>query len=200
LVEKLFQDIVSAYAAVLDFSLAIRRHLSAGTMARIRHGIKDFYGGNKSKFEGKLAVVAELKGKILEESQAAFQDRALTQLEGVSGILGDIAVTVNGIKDLQKEQELWHRESMAMQNALLQSFEEIKAITKPRTKWEYAIMEFQKIQAILNPIAGNSEAALSLAVDARHPGTFEWVFEAEGYVSWESSEGNAMLSIAGQEG
>ncbi|KAK0644158.1 ankyrin repeat-containing domain protein [Cercophora newfieldiana] len=199
LVEKLFQDIVAAYTGVLEFSLAIRRHLSAGTLARIRHGIKDFYGGNKGKFEGKLAVVAELKGKILEESQAAFQDRTLTQLEGVSGVLSDIASTVNSIKDLRKEQEEWHNQSMAMQTALLKSFEEIKTITKPRTRWDYALQQYQKIQGILNPI-GSSDAALSHAIDARHPGTCEWVFEAEEYVSWDTANENALLSITGQEG
>jgi hypothetical protein len=199
LVEKLFQDIIAAYAGVLSFSLAIRRHLSAGTLARIRHGIKDFYGGNKGKFEGKLAVVAELKVKILEESQAAFQDRTLTQLEGVSDVLSDIAGTVNSIKDLQKEQEKWHNQSMAMQTALLKSFEEIKAITKPRTRWDHALQQYQKIQGLLNPIGG-TDAALSLAIDARQPGTCQWVFETEEYAAWESSKANSLLAIAGQEG
>ncbi|KAK0616888.1 ankyrin repeat-containing domain protein [Immersiella caudata] len=199
LVEKLFQDIVAAYAGVLDFSLAIRRHLSAGTLARIRHGIKDFYGGNKGKFEGKLAVVAELKVKILEESQAAFQDKTLTQLEGVADVLNDIAGTVNSIKDLQKEQEKWHIQSMAMQTALLKSFEEIKAITKPRTRWDHALQQYQKIQGVLNAIGG-TDTALSLAIDSRQPGTCKWVFETEEFVSWDTSNVNSLLAIAGQEG
>lgn len=197
--DKLFQDIIAAYAGVLEFSLAIRRHLSAGAVARLRHGLKDFYGGNKGKFEGKLAVVATLKGKILEESQAAFQDKTLTQLESVSDVLSDIAGTVGSIKDLQQEQEKWYNQSMAMQNALLKSFEEIKAITKPRTQWDWALQQYQKVQGHLNPLGG-SDAALSVSIDARHPGTCQWVFEAEEYISWKSSGNNSLLSITGQEG
>jgi hypothetical protein len=42
LVEKLFQDVIGAYAAVLEFSFAIKRHLTAGAMTKIKHGFRDF--------------------------------------------------------------------------------------------------------------------------------------------------------------
>jgi hypothetical protein len=75
IVDKLFQDIVSTYAAVLDFSLSVKRHLSAGTLAKLRHGFKDFWGASKMKFQAKIEAIAALKQKILDGSQAIFQDK-----------------------------------------------------------------------------------------------------------------------------
>ena len=199
LVDKLFQDIIAAYAAVLDFSFAIKRHLTAGTLARVRHGFKDFFGASKAKFEIKLTTVSELKHKILEESQGAFQDKTLNQLEGISGVLADISRTIGGINDMQKQQRQWHQEAVVKQDAILKSIEDIKATTKPRTAWDYALQRYQKHQAQLKPISGSDET-LGSGIDARHPGTCEWVFEAEDYIAWESSQENALFCVAGQKG
>ncbi|KAK0707798.1 ankyrin repeat-containing domain protein [Lasiosphaeris hirsuta] len=199
LVEKLFQDVITAYSAVLDFSFAIKRHLTAGTLTRIKHGFKDFFGGSKAKFEGKLSTIATLKKKILEESQGAFQDKTLSKLEGVSNVLGDISSTIQGIQKAQERQEEWHNESMVRLDTILNGLEEIRASTKRKTPWDFALQDFQKHQAALKPLPP-TEVALGLAIDARHPGTCEWVFDEYSYTTWESSENHSMLSITGQGG
>lgn len=199
LVDKLFQDVVAAYTAVLDFSFAIKRHLTAGTLTRIKHGFKDLLGTSKSKFESKLSTIAELKRKILEESQGAFQDRTLTQLEGVANVLGDIAGTVNTIQGFQKKQEQWQSESNARLDALLKGVEAIKASTKEKTRWDYALQKYNDNQAALKPIKG-TDAALGYAIDARLDGTCQWLFEWGIYRQWEESTSSTLLCIAGQEG
>ena len=200
LVDKLFDDVIAAYTAVLDFSFAIKRHLTAGTLTRIKHGFKDFFGGSKAKFEGKLAAVAELKRKIIEESQGAFQDKTLSQLESVSSVLGDINTTVVSIQSFQKTQEEWHAQSMARLDALLKGIEDIKAATKPKTPWDWAYQDFQRHNTSLKPI-GNTDVVLGVLIDTRHPDTCTWIFERDEFVSWEeSSNQHKMLSVTGQEG
>ena len=53
-VGKLFDDIKAAYIAILSFSFSVKRHLGAGTLARLRHGIRDFFGESKGSFEGDI--------------------------------------------------------------------------------------------------------------------------------------------------
>ena len=66
IVRKLFRDTVSAYVAVLDFSFSVKKHMSGDAVDKIRHGIKDFFGAQAPKFQGKLSAIATLKGKILD--------------------------------------------------------------------------------------------------------------------------------------
>ncbi|KAK5653004.1 hypothetical protein OQA88_9290 [Cercophora sp. LCS_1] len=201
LVDKLFQDVVASYTAVLEFSFAIKRHLTAGTLTRFKHGFKDLIGTSKNKFESKLGTIAELKKKILEESQGAFQDKTLTQLEGVANVLGDIAGAVNSIQGLQKKQEEWQQESNARLDALLKGVEAIKASTKEKTRWDYALQRYNENQAALKPMKG-TDAALGYAIDARHDGTCRWMFEWAVYQQWEDPEAKTsdMFCITGQEG
>ncbi|KAM7196764.1 ankyrin-3 [Naviculisporaceae sp. PSN 640] len=201
LVEKLFGDVISAYQAVLDFSFAVRRHLTAGTLTRIKHGFKDFIGTSKNKFEGRLATIAELKKKIVEGSQGAFQDKTLTQLEGMSGVLQGIAGTVDYIKEFQSQQEQWHKESTARIDVMMQGIEEIKATTKRKTPWDYALEAFNANRNALKAIDDHgSTETLANTIDSIHPGTCEWIFDDSSYQSWRESTGSEILRIVGQEG
>jgi hypothetical protein len=199
LVEKLFQDVISAYAAVLDFSFAIKRHLTAGALTRIKHGFKDFFGLSKAKFEDKLNTVATLKKKILEESQGAFQDKTLTQLHGVSTVLAGIEGTVQHIRDFQDTQRKLHEDAMAKFDVLIKGIDDIKASTKRKTQWDYAVQDFQSFQEALSPLEGSFKV-LGDTIDAVYPGTCLWVFEERLYQQWVDVAGNAMLCITGPEG
>lgn len=46
LIEKLFRDVVDVYVAVLDLLFAIKRHVEASTLGKMRHGVFDGYNGN----------------------------------------------------------------------------------------------------------------------------------------------------------
>ncbi|KAL2128709.1 hypothetical protein VTI74DRAFT_8810 [Chaetomium olivicolor] len=199
LVEKLFQDVISAYAAVLDFSFAIKRHLTAGALTRIKHGFKDFFGLSKVKFEDKLSAVASFKAKILEESQGAFQDKTLTQLENVSTVLAGIEDSVRHIQEFQDTQKKLHEDAMARFDVLIKGLDDIRASTKRKSRWDYAVQDFQKYQDALSPLEGSFEV-LGDIIDDIYPGTCQWVFENWLYKRWLESTENTMLCVTGPEG
>lgn len=199
IVEKLFQDVIGAYAAVLDFSFAVKRHLTPGSLTRIKHGFKDFFGLSKQKFEDKLNAVAEFKKKIIEGSQGAFQDRTLTQLEGVSTILVGIEDSVRHIQDFQETQQKLHAEAMAKFDTMLKGLDDIKASTKRKSRWDYAVQEFKTFQADLSPLEGPIKV-LSDTIDAIHPGTCQWIFNELLYQDWRDTDSNSLLCITGAEG
>lgn len=199
IVEKLFGDVISAYEAVLDFSFAIKCHLKAGTRGRILHGLKDLFGGSKDKFVSKLSTIAELKGKIVEASQGAFQDKTLSQLAGVGSVLQALSGTVNNIQQFQAQQEQWHNESMAKQDAILSTVQDLQKNTKRKSPWDYATDTFDANIKALSALS-SSDKPLKEATRATHPGTCQWIFEHHDYVAWETSEDSSMLLIYGPEG
>ncbi|KAL2178339.1 ankyrin repeat-containing domain protein [Thermothelomyces heterothallicus CBS 202.75] len=198
-VEQLFQNVIGAYAAVLEFSYAVKRHLTAGALGRIKHGFKDFFGLSKAKFEDKLNAVATFKQKILEGSQGIFQDKTLSQLESVSSVLAGIEGTVRHIRDFQDTQRKLHEEAMAKFDVLLKGLDDIKASTKRKSRWDYALQDFQTYQEALSPMQGSFKI-LEDTIDATFPGTCQWVFELETYNRWAEAEGSALLCLAGPEG
>ncbi|EAQ84541.1 hypothetical protein CHGG_08555 [Chaetomium globosum CBS 148.51] len=141
LVEKLFQDVIGAYAAVLDFSFAIKRHLTAA---------------------------------------------------GIEG-------TVQHIQDFQDTQRKLHEDAMARFDILIKGLDDIRASTKRKTQWDYAVQDFQTYQEALEPLKG-SFRILGDTIDAVYPGTCEWVFENRLYQQWVGATDNAMLCVAGPEG
>ncbi|KAK4140588.1 ankyrin-3 [Dichotomopilus funicola] len=199
LVEKLFQDVIGAYAAVLEFSFAIKRHLTAGSLTRIKHGFKDFFGLSKAKFEDKLGAVASFKKKILEESQGAFQDKTLTHLDNVSTVLAGIEGTVRNIQDFQDTQKKLHEDAMAKFEVLIKGLDDIKASTKRKTQWDYAVQDFQAFQEVLSPLEGSFKV-LGDRIDDIYPGTCEWVLEEISYTQWGDAPEGKILCVTGPEG
>jgi hypothetical protein len=198
-VEKLFQDIIDAYSAVIDFSFSIQRHLRAGTLAKLRHGIKDFFGTSKLKFEGSMTAIAGYKKKILEDSEAIFQDKSLHQIDAVKGIVGKIEGTVNEIKSFQHELRTMNEEQAVRWALVLKGMEDIKATTKMKTPWDMAMQTFEKNKQLLRP-QDNTGDALGYALDQRHPCTCQWISGCRDYIEWRKSTTNGMLVINGQEG
>ncbi|KAH7070792.1 hypothetical protein BKA63DRAFT_84411 [Paraphoma chrysanthemicola] len=197
-VEKLFQGIIDAYAAVLSFSFSVRRHIRAGTLAKLRHGFKDFFGASKAKFEGKMADIAACKAKILEDSQAIFQDKSLHQIDAVKGIVSNIEGTVNEIRSFQDTLQRMYEEQAAQWALVLKNMEDIKSTTKPKTPWDLALQRFENIKEALNPQRNTSDA-IGKALDQRHPDTCNWIFERVEYTEWHNSTTNSVLCINGQE-
>ncbi|KAF2184991.1 hypothetical protein K469DRAFT_168171 [Zopfia rhizophila CBS 207.26] len=212
-VDKLFKDIIETYAAVLDFSLSIKRHLNGGVMDKIRHGIKDFFNLQKGKFEGKLAAIAMLKKKILEGCKAAFQERSLEGLDGMKDVMSGVRATVDGIRAFQPTLQRFHDEQLAKIDELqkyfakfdekLDGFEDnIKAWAKPKTPWELAVQEFDKINTKLKPMNDTRGAFRALA-ERRFPGTCEWVFDEgiyDPYYQWHQCQTGNLYCFTGREG
>jgi hypothetical protein len=198
-VEKLFTDIISMYVAVLNFSLSVRRHLSAGTLAKVRHGFKDFFGASEAKFRGKLDDIASLKRKILDDSQAIFQDKSLQQLETVKGILSNIEGTVNQIRDFQDTLQKMREEQASQLALMLKKMEDFTAIVKHPTPWDLAIQEFEKNKKLLNPQEETIDA-LGEAIDRRFPDTCQWIYEQYQYKDWRSSTTNSLICLTGRQG
>lgn len=198
-VDKLFTDIISMYIAVLDFSLSVRRHLSAGTLAKVRHGFKDFFGASEAKFRGKLDDIASVKRKILDDSQAIFQDKSLQQLGTVRDIVSNIESTVNQIKDFQGTLQKMREEQAAQLTLLLKKMEDITAIVKHPTPWDLAIKEFDKNKDVLKP-QDETIDALGEAIDRRFPDTCLWIFDQDQYKEWRSSNTSSLLCLTGRQG
>ncbi|KAK4173988.1 ankyrin repeat-containing domain protein [Triangularia setosa] len=191
LVEKLFQDVTETYVAVLDFSFAVKRHITAGSFARLKHGLKDFFGSSKGKFEEKRETIATLKKKILEGSQGAFQDKTLARLEGVSTVVADIADSI-------KQFETFHHQI----DLITQRMDELANNTKRKSPWDFALDDYKAYQEALQPLEG-CRRVLGDTIDAlvaMPEGTCKWVFEEEQYETWEDSDECEILCITGQEG
>lgn len=197
--DKLYQDIVSTYAAVLNFSLSIKRHLSAGTLAKLRHGFRDFLGTSKAKFQGKLDDIAALKKKILEGSQAIFQDKTLRGFDAVKGVISSIQGTVNEIKQFHDEFLQLQERQAEQWELVLQKVEDIKATTKLKTPWDLALQEWEKNKKALNPLKDTSEA-FAVAIDKRHPGTCQWIFSMPEYRVWAKADDSQLLCLVGERG
>jgi ankyrin repeat protein len=189
LVDKLFRDTVAAYAAVLDFSFSVKKHMSGGAFDKVKHGLKDFFNTQASKFQGKLGRIAELKGQILESSQGAFQDKTMQQFEGVQVALRQIQQHQSQALELQREQN-------QVLYAMLEDFKELKDLVKRKTPWDFLKEEFSTNKKKLTPLAEPHEEIGKLLA-GRENGTCEWILEDEKYQSWIKSDKSEILCVLG---
>lgn len=86
LVEKLFQDVTETYVAVLDFSFAVKRHITAGSFARLKHGLKDFFGSNKvGSTSAKDCVIDTATNLSIDQIRGKARDNCYPQKENPRG-------------------------------------------------------------------------------------------------------------------
>ena len=199
IVERLFKDIRATYAAVLDFSYSIKKHLSGGKLAKLRHGFKDFFGAEASKFQAKIDVIGELKKKVLEATDGAFQGKTFQRFDELQDVMKSMRTNVQDIKDFQKTSEEFYHAQMAQQDEIRQTLEDLKASTRPRTRWDWAKQEFEKNKKLLNPLI-DTTSPLDALLARRHDGTCGWLFEDEEYTDWYESDVSNMLCITGEAG
>jgi len=198
-VELLFKHIISTYVGILKFAFSVKRYLEADLLGKLGHGFKDFFGWQKDKFQGPLNNISALKAKILEMSQAAFQDRSLHQLESVQTIAVDIKNMVDGIQDFQGTLQDLHREQMAQLQAVASNLDDIKASFRPKTPRELALQEFEKNKQHLKPIP-NPDAPLDVARSRILEGTCTWAIHDDSFAAWRQSGMGTLLCITGQQG
>lgn len=197
-VSELFKYIVDTYTAVLAFSFSVKRHITGDALDKLRHGFKDLYGGNKAKFEARLKDISAKKAKILEYSKATYDDVSLTQLQSISDVTIDIQQTVGRIEQMQPMLVKFHEEQMNWFNSFASTLEDIKISMKPKTPWDFAIQEFEKVKSTLSP-SKDSSGALRSVLSKKSPGTCEWIYDQAHYKRWEekSENRNGTLCISG---
>ncbi len=110
-VGELFSQIRNVYAAILDFSYSVKKHIKGGRMAKVGHAFKDMFGADLPEFEGKMGAIQALKVKILEASQGAFQEKTFEKLHSVDSNLTNVRGTLSFIEEavqlsLQGNQEI----------------------------------------------------------------------------------------------
>jgi hypothetical protein len=199
-VTELFKRITDTYASILAFSFSVKRHISGDAWDKLRHGFKDFFGANKSKFEGRINEIAKQKKTILELSKAAFDDKTLGQLQGLEEIAKEIQHTVDAIEQFQPTLERFHNEQMAWLEVIQKGIEDIKLTMKPKTPWDNAISEFEKVKKTLSPVKSNTSPMKELEAHI-FPGTCEWIYTESEFHAWEQeTRHNRALCISGEEG
>jgi hypothetical protein len=76
------------------------------------------------------------------------------------------------IKEFQKISAESFQAQVQWRDDILKGLEAIKATTKPRNRWYYAMQDFNKIKEVLNPLQATS-GPLADALDQNHDGTCE---------------------------
>lgn len=199
LLVSLFAEIKESYVAMLDFAFTVQRHLSKGGWARLRHGVKDFFGTDALKFQGKLDTMARQKAMVLERTDSAFQDKTFKALDQAQEVLSAIRKDTSAIAESQKDMEQLFKASANMQKEFLQSLDDFKASVKPRTPWDMAMQNFTANKKALNPLE-KMTGQLYAALDQKLEGTCEWINEHPVYKAWTSSGTDGMLCVFGREG
>ncbi|TKA78418.1 hypothetical protein B0A55_03055 [Friedmanniomyces simplex] len=199
MISKLFAEVKKTYAAMLDFSFSIKKHLAGSGWAHVRHGFKDFFGAEAPKFQAKVDKIADQKKRVLEASDGVFQAKTFDRFDELKGIVEMVKANVQGIQNFQKTSEEFYQTQMAQFDEMMRTLNEVKANTKPKTRWDCATHEFDENRKSLNPLKGTSEL-LASALNRRHRGTCDWVFGNELYTAWDQVDSRTLLCLNGGDG
>ncbi|KAK0910500.1 hypothetical protein LTR02_003841 [Friedmanniomyces endolithicus] len=199
MITKLFAEVKKTYAAMLDFSFSIRKHLAGGGLAKLRHGFKDFFGAEAGKFQAKVDKIAEQKRKVLEASDGVFQAKTFDIFDELKGTVDLVKTNVQDVRDFQKTSQEFYYTQMAQFDEMMRTLNDVKAGTKPKTRWDFAVHDYEENRTRLNPLKGTSEV-LASAIHRRHRGTCDWIFENRLYTAWSQVDSRAMLYLTGGGG
>ncbi|KAJ2980175.1 hypothetical protein NUW58_g7020 [Xylaria curta] len=186
MVQNLFDTVEKIYIAVFAFSFSIKRHLAGGMDARLCHAFKDFFGAEKTKFQNQLDTIAALRQKILEGSEAVFQEKTLQDFQQIHADIGSTIMSIRGLEtqlgeiaDLQKSQN----------ESLQRSVKELISMTTERSPWGKALKTFEKYTKDLKPLERTAEPLIA-ALGKWFKGTCEWLFCDPVYDRWGQFTGN----------
>jgi hypothetical protein len=199
IITSLFEHIRSIYAAILDFGFSVHRHIAGGTFARYRHALKDVFGVEMNKFQGKIDLIADLKRKVLEASDGAFQAKSFQHFGEIQHNIEGIREHLSEIKEFQETSTEFFQKQQIWQDQVWESLEDLKASSKLQAPWDVAMRDFNKIKAKLLPLKIAS-GPLKEALDSKHEGTCHWIYEHSKYTQWLSSGKSGVLCLTGQPG
>ena len=193
IVDKLFRDIVNAYTVILQFSFSVKRHIEAGKLETLKHGMKNLFGYLKLKFEEKIKHIASLKQSILEDTQAAFNKGVFDSFKSLEYTTSSMKSIIEDIYHLQPKMMEIQREQTELLNELVHT-------VKAKTPRGSAMQEFERIKTRLNVAPNDTLATLERLRSARLTATSQWIFECDEYLEWEKSKFNSVLSLVGAKG
>ncbi|KAK6859062.1 hypothetical protein PG995_004915 [Apiospora arundinis] len=199
-VNKLFDDIVNAYTAVLRFAFSVKRHIEGDKLDKLRHGFKDFFGASKSKFDDRIKEIAVLKKKVLEDTQAAFEKRSLDSLASLGDITNSMKNTIDDIRDFQPTLLNLQQSQLEIMKGVESKMDDLLHKMKAKTPWDLAVQDFDRIKDRMRVPPSNTSAALQRLLAAKFPDTCQWVLEDEIYRDWEASDFNSALCLTGAKG
>ncbi|KAG8526288.1 uncharacterized protein KY384_000281 [Bacidia gigantensis] len=185
---ELSKSILEVYISILDFSYAVRKYLSGGKRAKIGHALKDVVGASNRQFEGKTTALQAQKAKVIQYSEAAFQQKT-------SDSLGDVSGELVGMQKTMRDVFEFHQRSSTEMKEILS---EIKTANRAPTHGELAVLEYDKNMQRLTPWLDAGSATLSTHVKAREEGTCTWIKDAACYTSWQDASKSSILCIRGE--
>ncbi|KAI1271177.1 ankyrin repeat-containing domain protein [Xylaria sp. FL0933] len=192
----LFDNITEAYIAVLRFSFEIKRHVSATTLTKATHVVADFFGSSKVNFQDLLDKIKTRKARVLEYSTAAYQDKSLKFNERQEAGMEVLKNTLDDMRNFHESEKKYREVFIAEIHAMKQT---IEATTKPKTLWDFAIINFEKTKKKLNPEESGQEH-LAEALSRRFAGTCQWVAEDKEFLKWYRARSNGLLWVTGGKG
>ncbi|ERF74527.1 hypothetical protein EPUS_08938 [Endocarpon pusillum Z07020] len=186
---ELSKGIREVYISILDFSYAVKKHITGSKRSKLMHALKDTMGALNRQFEEKTAAIQAQKAKIIEYSEAAFQEKTTDKLGDVSGELA-------GMQQTMREVYEFHQKSSSEWKEILN---ELK-ISKAPSHRDLAVMEYEKNLKLLTPWLVASTATMAAHAEEHEMGTCSWIDEVPAYTAWRDSDTSALLCVTGEAG
>jgi len=136
---------------------------------------------------------------VLEASDGVFQAKTFDIFDELKGTVDLVKTNVQDVRDFQKTSQEFYYTQMAQFDEMMRTLNDVKAGTKPKTRWDFAVHDYEENRTRLNPLKGTSEV-LASAIHRRHRGTCDWIFENRLYTAWSQVDSRAMLYLTGGGG
>lgn len=185
--EELSKSILEVYMSILDYFYSVKKHITGGKRSKLVHAFKDTVGALNREFDAKTAAIQTQKVKIVQYSEAAFQQKTTDKLGNVSGELVTIQQTMREVYEFQQQSSSDWKEILS----------ELKASKQPSHR-EIAVAEYEKNMQRLTPWLDASPKTMSIQMKEREDGTCSWITEIPTYKTWCDSDTSAILCVTGE--
>lgn len=184
---ELSKCIREVYMSILDFSYAVKKHITGGKRSKLMHGFKDMVGALNRQFEEKTAAIQTQKTKIIQYSEAAFQQKT-------SDKLGDVSGELIAMQQTMREVYEYHQQSSGEWKEILS---ELKASKAPSHR-DLAVTEYEKNLKLLAPWLDAGAATMATHTEDRETGTCAWINEIPEYIAWRDGDTSSVLCLTGE--
>lgn len=185
--QELSKSILEVYVSILDYSYAVRKHITGGKRSKLVHALKDTVGALNRVFDDKTAAIQAQKIKIVQYSEAAFQQKTTDKLGLMSGELGSVQRTMREVTEFQQQSQKEQKEILT----------ELKASRAPSHR-DIAVAEYEKNMQGLRPWLEGSPGTMSILINERGSGNCTWVGDVPAYAAWLHGETSAILCVTGE--
>ena len=184
---ELSKSILEIYMSIFDFSYAVRKHITGGKRSKIVHALKDTIGALNREFDGKTAAIRDQKTKIIQLSEAAFQQKTTDKLGNVSDEIVTIQQTMREVYEFQQQSSIEWKEILREHQAF-----------KMMSHRDLAVTEHENTMKRLTPWLEDSDIVKSIHIKEREDGTCTWISNVPTYAAWQHSGTSAILCVIGE--